>query len=36
MMVKAINPVPYSIVVKKGTKNIQKTALYAFLIRESG
>ena len=36
MMLKAINPVAYSIVVRKGTRKIQKTVLYAFLISESG
>ena len=35
-MVNTINPVLNSIAVKKGIKNIQKTVLYAFLIRDSG
>jgi len=36
MKEKAIKPVLYSIAVKKGKRKIQKAALYAFLIRESG
>ena len=36
MTVKTRKPVLYSMTVKKGSKKIQKTMLYAFRIRERG